>query len=361
MVRQEHKLELKNQRKDLKNQKVSIQKQSNYNIKRRDNFQFQNEEKTDTQFHNNDHESFQNWISQNNYDLQFQIGQKDEANQKSFENKLSNGIQDKKRSKQMFQSQKLFVDALNYARNFFLNQNFWDLDSAQENVKRFVNAAIKTGYSVEVFIDDGQQSEEVVQKWIFRRELQVKTCKMEVPTCLTALIGEMFRNLNVPVHYSVVDNDDTLACFANHFGAYILSADTDFLRYKGRKYEIFKGYEIDPKTNELILIQRKYFKHKHPRVLFKQLPQTLSELPLLREVFANGKYVRGSPSSLTRFTGNLQELIRPLRQVFYRIMKVDFEVLEIYPYWDHQSDKTSWIEIYVKPADDVLFNRLQPF
>eukprot|EP00347_Sterkiella_histriomuscorum_P001643 403371235 len=360
MVKQEHKLELKNQRKDLKNQKVSKQKQSNCNIKRRDNFQFQNEEKTDTQFNNNDHESFQNWISQNNYDLQFQIGQKDEANQKLIEDKLSNGIQDKKRSKQMFQSQKLFVDALNYARNFFLNQNFWDLDSAQENVKRFVNAAIKTGYSVEVFIDDGQQSEEVVQKWIFRRELQVKTCKMEVPTCLTALIGEMFRNLNVPVHYSVVDNDDTLACFANHFGAYILSADTDFLRYKGRKYEIFKGYEIDPKTNELILIQRKYFKHKHPRVLFKQLPQTLSELPLLREVFANGKYVRGSPSSLTRFTGNLQELIRPLRQVFYRIMKVDFEVLEIYPYWDHQSDKTSWIEIYVKPADDVLFNRLQP-
>ena len=46
---------------------------------------------------------------------------------------------------------------------------------------------------------------------------------MNVPTCLGTLLGDMFRGNKVPVYYSDVDNDDTMAAYANYYGADILS------------------------------------------------------------------------------------------------------------------------------------------
>eukprot|EP00347_Sterkiella_histriomuscorum_P020929 403335913 len=292
-------------------------------------------------------------ISQSDQGKSNSIHQQDQE-----EEKVITKTKDFKKQEKKFKL--LYVDALNYARVFFLNQNFWDLDSAQENIKRFVEAAYNSCYKVEVFIDAGKKSEEVLNKWYERRERQVETCIMEVPTCVTAFIGEMFRNLQVPVHYSVVDNDDTLACFANHYGADVLSGDTDFLRYRGRKYKIYKDFKIDESSQKLVLTERSPFKHRKPKYLLKKLPQTINQYPLLKEVFEDGRYYRGSPTSLTKYTGNLHQLIKPLRQVFYRIMKVDFEVFELYPDWDHKNNSPFWIEEYVKPADNNLLNQLRP-
>jgi hypothetical protein len=42
----------------------------------------------------------------------------------------------------------------------------------------------------------------------------VKKCKVDVPPGLNVIYGDMFKELNVNVNYSDVDNDDTLASYA---------------------------------------------------------------------------------------------------------------------------------------------------
>eukprot|EP00347_Sterkiella_histriomuscorum_P002400 403368305 len=255
----------------------------------------------------------------------------------------------------------LYVDGLNFVRNFFLNMNFWDLDSAFENIKRFVEAAYNTGYDVEVFIDSGIQSKETLDMWIKKREESLKTCSMDCPACITAFLGEMFRNLKIKVHYCLEDKSDTMACFADHFGADIMSNSTEFVRYKQRKFNLFKAFEINKVTGKLILTHRKPFQHNDgQKFISDKLHPILKEYPLLPEVRNYAQYYRSSPTNITKYTGNLHGLIKPLRQVFYRIMNVNFEVFEIYLYWDLQNDQPAWVKEFVKPADENLLNQLNP-
>ncbi len=82
------------------------------------------------------------------------------------------------------------------------------------NIKDFYHAAKNSGFTLEVFIDAGFQSEEAEKKWKTRREKQVKDCEMVVPPYLSRMIGEMFQSVGVKVHYSTIDNDDVLAAYA---------------------------------------------------------------------------------------------------------------------------------------------------
>jgi hypothetical protein len=54
----------------------------------------------------------------------------------------------------------------------------------------------------------------------------------------------MFRREGVPIHYSLVDNDDTIASHAHWRGGAVLSADADFLRYTPRDYSVFVDFKI---------------------------------------------------------------------------------------------------------------------
>lgn len=53
------------------------------------------------------------------------------------------------------------------------------------------------------------------------------------------MLGEMFKKFNVEVHYSIIDNDDTIAYYANYFNCILLSRDNDFWRYSPRNYTIY--------------------------------------------------------------------------------------------------------------------------
>ena len=75
-----------------------------------------------------------------------------------------------------------------------------------------------------------------------------------MPHSLTTIIGELFKKLNVKIHFSKVDNDDTVAAYANFYNANVLSADKDFLRYINRKYRIYDNFKV--KNGKLILFVR---------------------------------------------------------------------------------------------------------
>jgi hypothetical protein len=54
-----------------------------------------------------------------------------------------------------YYSKLLYFDALNYARRFFSDLNFWNLDKPFNKITKFVEAAHKGGWQLEVFIDAG--------------------------------------------------------------------------------------------------------------------------------------------------------------------------------------------------------------
>merc|ERR1719310_1665738 len=66
-----------------------------------------------------------------------------------------------------------------------------------------------------------------------------------MPQGLQLLLGEMFHEVGVEVHYSVdSDLDDAIAFFAEADGAAVLSADCDFFRYRGSTFPLFKDFQV---------------------------------------------------------------------------------------------------------------------
>ena len=123
-------------------------------------------------------------------------------------------------------------------------------------VEKFVEAAKSSGYKIEIFINAANNTSESIQKWTLRRENEVIEGKKDMPHGLNILIGEFFKKFNVKVHYSKVDNDDTIAAFANFYNGNVVSADKDFLRYLNRKYKIYDDFKV--KNGKLILFERNY-------------------------------------------------------------------------------------------------------
>jgi len=87
------------------------------------------------------------------------------------------------------------------------------------------------------------------------------------------ILGTMFQEVGVRVHYSQIDNDDTLASYAQKHGASILSGDRDFFRYREMSYTVYSGFEV--KGEKLCLKKRGFVLHKDPRsLILDPLPPT---------------------------------------------------------------------------------------
>jgi hypothetical protein len=67
------------------------------------------------------------------------------------------------------------------------------------------------------------------------------------------------------------------------------------------------------------------------------------------------EYFKGCPSSLTKFTGNLHILCKPLRQAFYSLLGVDFEVEESFIEWDPKAQEAYWTQDRVRADSRLSF------
>ena len=131
------------------------------------------------------------------------------------------------------------MDILNYSKNFF-NPITWNFSSCQNEIEKFVQAARNSGYKIIGFIDDCHESEEAKFKWKSRREANMSGETIRnLPYGISEILGEMFRQCDVEVHYSIIDNDDTLAYYANYYNCIVLSNDKDFRRYQPRNYIVY--------------------------------------------------------------------------------------------------------------------------
>ncbi|CDW82415.1 UNKNOWN [Stylonychia lemnae] len=209
---------------------------------------------------------------------------------------------------------------------------------------------------MEVFIDYGVQTQETQDKWRTRREKEVRDEELNMIPGIQLIIGQLFQKAGYKVHYSEVDNDDTLAAYAQSYGADILSADKDFMRYRNRSYKIYCDFEIE--KGKLKLIPKNEFKYLAQvaidrDLMLDPLPLTYNTYPSLERIQKHLIHYRGTSSPLTRRFGNPQGKIIKLKSHVYHTYGIKEPVNEIYPEWDTKKNKVVWIDEFNKPQDQV--------
>lgn len=250
----------------------------------------------------------------------------------------------------MFGMLALCIDALNIQRKLLPNPNNVDPDQwlvqAKKCVATFVQAARKSNYEPIVFIDAAIQTEEAIRKWIQRREKEVKRGERNVLQGLSILLGDMFSQSGVAVHYSSIDCDDTIASYASAFQAPVLSADRDFFRYvgNGTPLKIFCNFAIRKGRLHLIRHPREIQCAKpgvKSREILHPLPQTYGRVCTRERLLSERRYIRGVTSSLIQKFPNIHTTARPLRQALYARLGIT-QVEEKFPEWARENEDVYW-------------------
>jgi len=234
---------------------------------------------------------------------------------------------------------------LNYGRTFFkCTGEKWDTPQvAMKRVFKFVDAAKKSGWLIEAFIDAATVTNEAINKWKSRREKEVKNEERAMPQGCQSLLGDMFKRAGVRVHYSLeADCDDTIVSYAYATGAAVLSKYSDMFRYNC-KLEIYSVFNYS--KGFLVLIPPKIQTRKlstSRREIISPPPATFDRNPGFIQLDHSRQYIRGSPSPLTRQFGNLHLTVRPLRQAAYHRLGVKESIKEEFPIWSESEQKVVW-------------------
>lgn len=260
----------------------------------------------------------------------------------------------------------LYIDALNIDFGLKVQPGQpYDISSVPENIERFVRAVFAKGYThLGVFIDNSRNEKDTRDKWERRRLDDVRNGERKVATVpagnrtFIASVFARLENPKVTVHLSEeMDNDTTLAAFAQIDSADVISKDKDFFRYQGRTYMVFEDFYL--KGGKLQLVDHRLHSksdrevadelqrwEKSPLKLPEQKPRTTSPAEnagQIRGLLLQAKpiYVAGCPSPLVRERGNPFITAAPLRRLVYEKLLVPhrrlFKVItERFPVWDKQ-------------------------
>jgi hypothetical protein len=300
---------------------------------------------------------------------------------------------------QINETKYLLVDGYNYLSKFFYigeEVNHSKLFIIKKKINKFIDLCREKDFKLIVFIDAYIKTQETYNKWIKRREIEVKTNKKSVPYCVGTILYHYFSIRNVPVYFSYThDNDDTMASYASELeNAYILSGDHDFFRYN------YKTYPIVYSTFRYINNQITFLEHKRKRpnigVKFRNviypLPKVCKTYPIKENLKKYNISVRGVVTSMCKELGNVHKRIKNLRRkcyykIFYDKLKkkeklenqlkteknifirsaikikikwLDYKstIEEIYPEWDKNKNKVIWKKEIVKP---MKYNKIDNF
>mmetsp|Transcript_2305 Transcript_2305/g.3481 ORF Transcript_2305/g.3481 Transcript_2305/m.3481 type:complete len:434 (-) Transcript_2305:42-1343(-) len=249
----------------------------------------------------------------------------------------------------------LYMDAANFSASFFPMWRRWDLNQASMYAQRFCSACKNSGYKVVAFFDQNMLTTEAQKKWRKRREREVRRGERTVPQGCLRLVGDMLAENGMAIRYSVeADNDDTVASWAQHDGASVLSGDNDFLRYRNATYTLYSDFSI--KKRKLVLLKQVGVRKSSWRDIIVPPPETGSCNPF-RDCVEQGTYLRGSPSPLAEL-GNIHIRIRPLRAALYHSLGLD-SVEEEFPVRDYNK-QCVWDKKAVKPNESCAELLLSP-
>ena len=269
-------------------------------------------------------------------------------------------------SKQSLSSKLLYIDGYNNLRKFYnmdtnLPPDHWDLETPFQNIKRFVQAANKSGWTLKVIVKSDNISEEEKDEWMFRREKEIKTGKKYPPPKCGYLLWSFFNRCGVEVLFSYeASSDDTIAALAELNKASILSGDRDFFKYLDRTYTVYDDFLID---EEGFI---KFIEHRNPTMKEEELEMTKILNPPPKTLMKNTAFFHwknedkkhlyfGCPSPLSQ-NYNPYLVIRPLRQAVYHQLGIK-EKTEYMVTWDKTKNEASW-QITLVTSDDTYLSLL---
>jgi len=256
---------------------------------------------------------------------------------------------------------KLYIDGLNIMFKLFNIPNklllSWNdqLKEGLQSIDRFVKAALKSNVLIEVFIDHSIGTKETYLKNKSRRERDfIAGCKdsLAIMPGIGWIMGDRFKENSIPVHYSSVDCDDTIASFAHAHNAAILSADKDFFRYtfndQDHPFQLYSTFEVVQGYLCLNTHQGSRNEATTGREILQPIPLTFHEYPcfmlpgdwelLPAEVTL---YRRGTSTCLLQDFPSPHLVVRPLRQALYSLLEKAV-VREQFPTW--ANGEIVWID-----------------
>jgi len=291
------------------------------------------------------------------------------------------------------------MDVLNFGTTFLglmtkKKKKLWrnEIIRGRKKVKAFVKAANRADIEIIGFIDKSVSTAEAIKKWKTRRKKELNAGKMLVIPDFSSLIGSLFKEQGITIHYSTIDCDDTIAAFAYRLGADVLSQDNDFFRYftssseKRPPYNVFSMFHINKGVLKLIPHPNNCNKSISKREILSTLPATMSSPYFLEKpnqhlvdmskcpsawMNVSHQYIRGCGTNLPKIFENPHLAIRPLRQALYWHIGVE-RVMEVLAVWNDHTKEPEFQETVVmsdsrmanllfKPAEamEVLFKDQQ--
>ena len=249
-------------------------------------------------------------------------------------------------------NQRIFMDGLNFSARFLPSKGrSFALKNFTSRVQTAVSAFRNSGYELVVFIDANRISREANHKYCSRHEQNIRSGKMNFIPFGELMLGGLFEKFGVPVLYSFDhDNDDTLAVYAQHFNALVLSGDQDFFRYQGSSFRICKDFTI--KSNKITLIDSSLNPKKciKARDLLPELPKVIFHNPCISSLEA-GMFRKGIVTPLIKEIGNPVIGAKPLRAAMYARLGYK-KIKEVLPFWNGTDVEWTNDDVYGDPAFD---------
>ncbi|KAJ1561915.1 hypothetical protein HK096_002857, partial [Nowakowskiella sp. JEL0078] len=263
----------------------------------------------------------------------------------------------------------IFLDALNFSHNFYTPRNYWQLDVFERKVKKFLDACLVSGYRIEAYIDSAILTPQTMGKWRVRREKEflgdLQNNNRKPPTCWATLYGDILRKYGADVYYSLTcDNDDLIAVKATNFNkinnnALVLSSDLDFLRYTGRKYELFKSFQI--RKGRIFLEKQTKTKPK-PGTSYIDINSILNvESNTLNFPVTVNKpfYFRGIGSILSKHVENINVTLMEYREdLISELLPIGTVIQWTSPIWNQEKSTFEWVKGEFEAKQDTS-GRLQ--
>jgi hypothetical protein len=156
---------------------------------------------------------------------------------------------------------KLYVDILNFVdSHFFLDPMDWSIHPVLKRAKELVDACNSSNTHLCIFIDS-IRTDIALDKWYDRMTKNILAGTRNVPQNISGIMAEVFYRCGCEVRLSTqINNDDTLASWAHHDNALILSGDRDFYLYKlsdgaDANLQLFSEYDV---RDGILLIKRQF-------------------------------------------------------------------------------------------------------
>jgi hypothetical protein len=252
----------------------------------------------------------------------------------------------------------IIVDALNWLDDFWSwkrarHEPWQELVAFEKRVKKFVDAALLSGFAVVAVIDSDTETKEAARKWRLRRNKELRYEDRRMVLGIDSFLSEALRRNGVRVVRPLVaDADDVIASFAvaSGAGACVLSKDSDFFRY-APSFRVCNGWYIQKGRLQL----KPAATGSTSSAMAREVDLSLAERGVGADRDGENKYnpsmrrgwiIRGCTSSSDKKMGNLHEIVRPLRAAVYARLGED-SAMEKLPEWIEETNSVSWVDTEV--------------